>query len=99
MYPHNTYLEILVENGLLGLSLYAWLMWELWRLGRGKISAGESHGLLDSEFRRWWPILLAVYLVNAAVVVMSYQFVNGILFSVAGIVAAQRQRGEVSLAC
>ena len=99
LYPHNTYLEVLVENGLLGLSLYAWLMWELWRLGRGKIPGREGQGLLDPEFRRWWPILLAVYWVNAAVVVMSYQFVNGILFSVAGMLAAQRQRAEVSGAC
>jgi putative inorganic carbon (HCO3(-)) transporter len=99
LYPHNTYLEVLVENGLMGLSLYAWLMWELWRLGRGNVSRRAAHGLRDSEFRRWWPILLAVYWVNAAVVVMSYQFVNGILFSVAGMLAAQRQRTEVSGAC
>jgi O-antigen ligase len=95
LYPHNTYLEILAENGLLGLSLYAWLMWELWRLGRGKVYGKEAGDFLDS-FRRWWPILLAVYWVNAAVVVMSYQFVNGILFTVAGILAAQRRRAEVS---
>jgi O-antigen ligase len=99
LYPHNTYLEILVENGLLGLSLYAWLMWELWRLGRGNCHASEAQGFLDSEFRRWWPILLAVYWVNAAVVVMSYQFVNGILFTVAGILSAQRRRAEVGGQC
>jgi putative inorganic carbon (hco3(-)) transporter len=98
LYPHNTYLEILVENGLLGLSLYAWLMWELWRLGRGKVQGREARGYLDS-FRRWWPILLAMYWVNAAVVVMSYQFVNGILFTVAGILAAQRRRAEVGDLC
>ncbi len=96
LYPHNTYLEILVENGLLGLSLYAWLMWELWRLGLGKVHGREARGFLDS-FRRWWPILLAVYWANAAVVVMSYQFVNGILFTVAGILAAQRRRAEVGV--
>jgi O-antigen ligase len=98
LYPHNTYLEILVENGLLGLSLYAWLMWELWRLGRGKVQGREARGFLDS-FRMWWPILLAVYWANAAVVVMSYQFVNGILFTVAGILAAQRRRAEVGDLC
>ena len=99
LYPHNTYLEILVENGLLGLSLYAWLMWELWRLGREKVHGSEAQGFLDSEFRGWWPILLAVYWANAAVVVMSYQFVNGILFTVAGILAAHRRRAEVSGPC
>ena len=95
LYPHNTYLEILVENGVLGFLLYAWLMWELWRLGCAGLVGRKTEGLLDSEFRRYWPILLAVYWVNAAVVVMSYQFVNGILFSVAGMLAAQRRRAEV----
>jgi O-antigen ligase len=99
LYPHNTYLEILVENGLLGLLLYAWLMWELWRLGRGKVPEREAQGFLGPEFRRCWPILLAVYWVNAAVVVMSYQFVNGVLFSVAGMLAAQRRRAEAGASC
>jgi O-antigen ligase len=98
LYPHNTYLEILVENGLLGLSLYAWLMWELWRLGRGRVHGPKAEGFLDS-FRRLWPILLVVYWANAAVVVMSYQFVNGILFTVAGILAAQKRRAEVGGVC
>ncbi len=31
-----------------------------------------------SDFHRLWPILLGVYWVNAAMVVMSYQFVNGL---------------------
>lgn len=99
LFPHNTYLEVGVENGLLGLSLYAWLMWELWCLGRGKLPAGKSQGLMDYEFRHWWVIFLAVYWVNAAVVVMNYQFVNGLLFTVAGILAAQRRRVEVGAPC
>ncbi len=94
LYPHNTYLELLVEDGVLGLVLYFWLMWEMWRLGRGAIPAGEKDGFLDREFHRMWPILLAVYWVNAAVVVMSYQFVNGLLFTMAGMLAAQRRRAE-----
>lgn len=98
LYPHNTYLEILVENGLLGLSLYVWLMLELWRLGRA-IPGHQARGLLDAEFHRWWPVLLGVYWVNAAVVVMSYQFVNGILFSVAGMLAAERRRLEAAGTC
>jgi O-antigen ligase len=35
LYPHNTYLELLVEHGIVGLALYAWLIWELMKLGRG----------------------------------------------------------------
>ncbi len=94
LYPHNTYLELLVEHGIFGLGLYVWLMWELWRLRRGAIPAEERHGFLDRDFHRLWPILLAVYWVNAAMVVMSYQFVNGLLFTLAGMLAAQNRRAE-----
>jgi putative inorganic carbon (hco3(-)) transporter len=99
LYPHNTYLELLVEHGVIGLALYLWLMWELWRLGRGAIPNEEKNGFLDITFHRWWPILLAVYWVNAAMVVMSYQFVNGLLFAMAGMLAAQHRRAEACCAC
>jgi O-antigen ligase len=99
LYPHNTYLELLVEHGVVGLALYLWLMREMWRLGRGAIPADEKDGFLDSQFHRMWPILLAVYWVNAAMVVMSYQFVNGLLFAMAGMLAAQRRRAERHQSC
>ena len=99
LYPHNTYLEVLVELGLVGLALYVWLMWEMWRLGRGAIPARESGGFLDREFHRLWPILLGIYWVNAAVVVMSYAFVNCLLFTMAGMLVAQRRRAEASGTC
>jgi putative inorganic carbon (HCO3(-)) transporter len=99
LYPHNTYLELLVEHGVLGLSLYVWLMWEMWRLGTGGIPRGEERGFLNPYFHRLWPIVLAVYWVNAAMVVMSYQFVNGLLFTMAGMLAAQRRRAEKAEAC
>lgn len=99
LYPHNTYLELLVEHGVLGLTLYMWLMWEMWRLGRGPIPARESNSFLSAHFHRMWPILLAVYWVNAAVVVMSYQFVNGLLFTMAGMLAAQRRRAGIGQEC
>jgi len=99
LYPHNTYLELLVEHGVVGLALYLWLMWEMWRLGRGAIPAAEKNGFLDLRFHRLWPILLAVYWVNAALVVMSYQFVNALLFTMAGMFAAQRRRAEASPSC
>lgn len=92
LYPHNTYLELLVEHGVAGLALYFWLMWELIRLGRGHIPRGEHVGLLNRQFHTIWPILLGVYWINAIVVVMNYQFVNGILFTMAGMLAAQNRR-------
>jgi O-antigen ligase len=98
-YPHNTYLDLLAEHGIAGLCLYAWLMWEIRRLGRGAIPVSEKEGFLNRRFHRLWPILLAVYWVNAAVVVMSYQFVNGLLFTMAGMLVAQRRRSEVVGSC
>ena len=99
IYPHNTYLEILVELGLVGLALYVWLMWEMFKLSRGAIPAAEGNGFLNPQFHRLWPIILAVYWVNAGLVVMSYQFVNALLFTMAGMLAAQRRRAESSLPC
>jgi putative inorganic carbon (HCO3(-)) transporter len=92
LYPHNTYLELLVEHGIAGLALYLWLMWELLRLGSAPAPAGESDGFLNRQFHAIWPVLLGIYWVNAALVVMNYQFVNGLLFTLAGMLAAQRHR-------
>ena len=87
LYPHNTYLELLVEHGIVGLSLYIWLMWELLRLGR-RAAEREGEHIFNADFHQLWPLLLAVYWVNAAVVVMNYQFVNGLIFTLAGMLAA-----------
>lgn len=95
LYPHNTYLEILVEHGIFGLGLYIWLMWEMLSVGRGSVPRREHDGLLNRQFHAMWPVLLAVYWVNAAVVVMNYQFVNGLLFTMAGMLAAQQRRAAV----
>jgi putative inorganic carbon (hco3(-)) transporter len=91
-YFHNTYLEILVRYGLLGLGLYVWLIVDLFRIGRRSRTAMFSGGndLLDEQFRVVWPLFLCVYLVNAALVVMNYQFVNGLMFTVAGMLTARR---------
>ncbi len=94
LYPHNTYLELLVEHGIFGLGLYVWLMWEIFRLGRGRVPSAESRGFLNAQFHGMWPVLLGIYWVNAALVVMNYQFVNGLLFTMAGMLAAQRRRAD-----
>jgi O-antigen ligase len=97
LYPHNTYLELLAEHGVLGLALYLWLMRELWSLRRGAIPLDERSGFLDRNFHDLWPILLGVYWINAALVVMNYQFVNGFLFTIAGMLAGQRRRANREL--
>ena len=87
---HNTYLEILLEHGICGIGLYAWLIVSLFRLGRKRPMDTPSM----ASIRRLWPLLLGVYLGNAMFVVMNYPFVNGLLFSFAGILAAGNDRSH-----
>ncbi len=116
---HNTYLEILVEHGIIGLALYSWLVVGLFRVGGRQVASQRrfapsvsprdeitqddpaEHEVVsrefaerdfpDKEFRKMWPILLGVYLLNGTFVVMNYQFVNGLLFTLAGVLAAQNR--------
>ena len=92
-YFHNTYLEIGVQYGLVGLALYLWLIVSLFRIGKKDRTTDSSnpHEFLDHDFRSLWPVILLVYLVNGSFVVMNYQFVNGLLFALAGILAAQNR--------
>jgi putative inorganic carbon (HCO3(-)) transporter len=91
---HNTYLEIVVQYGLVGLLLYLWMVVDLFKLGRRHDRPTSSTGssFLDQQFRALWPLLLGAYLLNGSFVVMNYQFVNGFLFTVAGLLVAQDRR-------
>ncbi len=84
-YAHNTYLALTLEFGIPGLVLYAILFVNLFRLAREK-SKREAAALCS--LRKVWPVLLAVYLFNAFFVDMAYQFVIGLLFTVAGLLCA-----------
>ena len=90
-WAHNSYLEILVENGVVGLGLYLSISMGLFRLGRSRCPDNVWRGTLASdEFRRLWPVLVCVYLFNACFVVMNYQFVNALVFTLAGVLASQQ---------
>ena len=95
-YFHNTYLEIGAEHGLAGLALYGWLALGLLALGRTPKTAAVSPDgeFLDRGFRALWPVMVGVYLLNACFVVMNYQFVNGLLFTLAGMLEAQNRWGR-----
>jgi O-antigen ligase len=101
---HNTYFEILLAYGLVGVALYLWLVLSLVRLGRKtaalKHEETEACGgfLAGSRGRTLWLLLLVAYFANATFVVMNYQFVNGLLFTIAGIVSYQSQahQGQMS---
>lgn len=87
-YVHNTFLALLVEFGLPGFVLYCILFLNLFRLAwRGP---PEESGTVAS-LRKIWPILLSVYLFNACFVDMAYQFVIGLVFTVAGMLCAPEQ--------
>ena len=88
---HNTYLELAVERGMLGLGLYAWLMVSFFRLAKAPAETRDN----DPGFRKFWPFILIVYLLNASAVVMNYQFVNGFVFSLAGILSARNARSKM----
>ncbi len=87
---HNTYLDIAVAHGSLGLVLYLWLFVDLHRLGRQRKGL-QASAFLDFGFRKLWPVLVAVYALNACFVVMQYQFVNAVLFTLAGMLSAQNR--------
>jgi len=93
-YFHNTYLEVVVEYGLVGLALYLWMVIDLFRLGRRRQPhlASPEGTFLDDGFRSIWPVMMGVYLFNAMFVVMNYQFVNGLFFTIAGMLAGQNRR-------
>ena len=91
---HNTYLELAVQRGALGLGLYAWLMVCFFRLGRLRRTSASEERFLGGKFCVLWPLMLGVYLLNASAVVMNYQFVNGYLFTIAGILSAHVARQE-----
>jgi O-antigen ligase len=92
-YVHNTYLALLVEFGVPGLALYAMLFFNLfrlsWRHPPGKCGASDSMDV--ASLRRVWPILLSVYLFNACFVDMAYQFVIGLVFTIAGMLCASEE--------
>ncbi len=84
-YVHNTYLALLIELGIPGLTLYGILFFNLFRLSRR--GGPEESGAIGA-LRKIWPVLLCVYLFNALFVDMAYQFVIGLLFTVAGMLCA-----------
>jgi len=87
-YVHNTYLALLVEFGVPGLALYGILFFNLFRLS-WRAPPGESGPV--ASLRKVWPILLSVYLFNAFFVDMAYQFVIGLMFTVAGMLCASEE--------
>jgi O-antigen ligase len=84
-YVHNTYLALLVEFGLPGLALYGILFLNMFRLTR---RSAPTESAAVAALRKAWPILLGVYLINAFFVDMAYQFVIGLLFTIAGMLCA-----------
>jgi putative inorganic carbon (HCO3(-)) transporter len=87
-YVHNTYLALLVEFGVPGLGpLRHPLLQPLPPL----VARPARRVRAIASLRRVWPILLGVYLFNAFFVDMAYQFVIGLMFTVAGMLCAPQE--------
>ena len=96
---HNSYLEVAVKYGSVGPALYLWVLWDLVKAGGKPLrSASREVHFLDERFRFLWPVFVGVYLFNACFVVMNYQFVNGLLFTLAGILVTQNRQWNASSA-
>jgi putative inorganic carbon (hco3(-)) transporter len=87
-YVHNTYLALLVEFGAPGLALYGILFFNLFRLSRRRPHDESS---TVASLRKVWPVLLSVFLFNAFFVDMTYQFVIGLVFTIAGMLCASEE--------
>lgn len=94
---HSSYLEILIEQGFLGFTCYAWMLVGLIRLGVNSRRNLLNSYPVDEDFRRLWIIILCVYLLNAAFVVVNYQFVNALVFTLAGILAAHQTTSSLAV--
>jgi len=70
---HNTYLEILLEYGLVGFALSASIWWMLLRVHKSDDQLNCRESLLTSLHGPLWPLLLTVYLLNGCFVIMNYQ--------------------------
>lgn len=94
VYVHNSYLEILIEHGIVGLILYILIFLHCFKIG-GHIyrsTRRDQTVLIDAKFVLLWRIFLGVYLINGMFAVMNYQFINALIFTVAGIVSAAETR-------
>jgi hypothetical protein len=80
---------LLIEFGLPGLVLYSVLFFNLFRLSWTPTISNEDSAI--AKLRKVWPILLGVYLFNAFFVDMAYQFVIALMFTVAGILCAEKE--------
>ena len=94
---HNTYLDVLVGQGIIGVLLYASIIVYLFGIGRRiPRSSGENDAnLVDRGFVLVFRNILCVYLINGLFVVMLYQFTNALVFTIAGIISA-REAGLIA---
>lgn len=93
---HNTCLEVLLEYGSVGLVLYVGSLALLWRIGARLPRPGRdpATGTVDSRFTLVWRTILIVYVLNGLSVVMNYQFVNALVFSLGGMTRGLEDRAR-----
>ena len=94
---HNTYLDVLVGQGIVGFLFYVCIIVSLFGIGRHipRSSGEKDANMIDRGFVLVWRNILCVYLINGTFVVMNYQFTNALIFTIAGIISA-REAGLTS---
>lgn len=94
-YPHNLYLEIGAETGLLGLSLFAAVLavafLSLGRARRARLRAGDAYG---AGFARSVQLALAAYLVSSLFLHGHFQRYLWLLFALAAAASAVEKHPE-----
>jgi O-antigen ligase len=97
VFVHNSYLEILIEQGIVGLALYIMIFFHCFKIGTPiyRFRNKSTNMLIDADFILYWRVFLVVYLVNGMFVVMNYQFINALIFTIAGIISSAEIRLNV----
>ena len=95
---HNSYLEILMELGIVGLIIYILIFLQCFKIGAQIYRSDNKNqtSLIDADFVFLWRVFLVVYLINGMFVVMNYQFVNAMIFTIAGIISVAEKRVDHS---
>jgi O-antigen ligase len=87
-WSHNSFLQALSEQGVLGLLCYLFMLAGLSRTafrGDGNVNNGDSL----TTVKHVWMGIMAIYFINAMSLTMTYQYVNSLIFAYAGIVSNQ----------
>ncbi len=88
VWVHNTYFEILLEQGVIGFLFYALIFIKLFSTGKWISLFGNRGNLtiIDEDFVFLWRLIIGVYLICGMTAIINYKFINVLFFTLAGII-------------